>query len=414
MGPTATPTFAPAPSGLGSTPTLTTRTAVLNPDLQVVAYEIALHGRDGSGRLGPGNAPLDGGSFVEALETLAGQRPANLRVSSAAALSTAADALPSDRVALVLPASAAHDPEVMRAATTLAGRSHAIVVEGIRTVADAGPLLELAAAVKIDLGDLDPSAVEALVNDLRAGSDRPLIASGVDTTDQRELAGALGFDLFQGFFFGVPAKGEGAMPSSSRVHRMRLLAALQDPTVDFDELAKVISHDVGLSYGLLKLVNSAFFGLPRQIEAIRDAAVLLGMGTIRRWATLATVADLDEKAEELIVTALTRARMCELLSAHDGAGDGEAYFTTGLFSLIDALMDASPVELLAELPLSVGIAQAILAFEGLKGRALRNTIAWERGLLAEVTPPSGMATEEMQPLYLAAVEWAESATAGLA
>ena len=76
------------------------------------------------------------------------------------------------------------------------------------------------------------------------------------------------------------------VPSVMSVNRVRLLARLHDEDVDFDELQNIIGRDVALSYNLLRFINSAFFSLPRRVDSIRDALVLLGTQNVLKWATL--------------------------------------------------------------------------------------------------------------------------------
>ena len=126
---------------------------------------------------------------------------------------------------------------------------------------------------------------------------------------------------------------------------------------------------------------------------------------MRKWATLMTLAEADDKPTELVMTAIVRARMCESLARAYQHQDAETFFTTGLFSVVDALMDTSLVELLAALPLSREIIEALLNYEGTKGRILRAVIAYERGAFGEVgqLPPT---PTPISDLYAEAVAWA--------
>jgi EAL and modified HD-GYP domain-containing signal transduction protein len=180
-----------------------------------------------------------------------------------------------------------------------------------------------------------------------------------------------------------------------------------------DKLGEIVSRDVGLSYNLLRFVNSAFFSVPRRIESIRDALVLLGLQNVKRWATLMTLANTNDKPHELIVTGLVRARMCELVAVARGEKrESEGYFTIGLFSVVDALMDVSLIELLRQLPFSQEIMDALLNYDGPKGELLHGVLAYERGdftplmsLMPAGTPPADF--------YAQAVEWATDAGGGL-
>jgi EAL and modified HD-GYP domain-containing signal transduction protein len=169
---------------------------------------------------------------------------------------------------------------------------------------------------------------------------------------------------------------------------------------------------VALSYNLLRFINSAFFALPRRVESIRDALVLLGAINVRKWATLMALAESQDKPRELVVTGLVRARMCELLASVYGHRDVEGAFTTGLFSVVDALTDRSMVELLSGLPLSREIISALLNYDGAKGRILRAAVAYERGNFGELgdVPPT---RTPLSDLYAQAVEWATDASGGL-
>jgi HD-like signal output (HDOD) protein/ActR/RegA family two-component response regulator len=97
---------------------------------------------------------------------------------------------------------------------------------------------------------------------------------------------------------------------------MQLNALLADPSTGAPELAKLIKHDAVLCAKLLKIVNSAFFGLPRRISSIEGAISYLGTSVLRS-ITLATGTDASlapraRKAGYDMDTAQTQA----LLSAH--------------------------------------------------------------------------------------------------
>ena len=195
------------------------------------------------------------------------------------------------------------------------------------------------------------------------------------------------------------------------IARLQLVAELQRADVDFDDLQEIVSRDVGLSYNLLRFVNSAFFSLPRRVESLRDALVLLGLSNVRRWTTLMALASSQDKPHELLVTGLIRARMCELIAQATGERDKEGYFTTGLFSVIDALMDTSMIEVLRSLPFSQEIIGALLNYDGPKGRVLHAVLSYERGDFDELGAlPAGSSAVE---LYAQAVEWATQASGGL-
>jgi EAL and modified HD-GYP domain-containing signal transduction protein len=273
------------------------------------------------------------------------------------------------------------------------------------------PLLGMATAVKVD-ATLDRATLADLATAARkAGAE--VVATSVETHESFETCAALGVDLYQGYFFCQPRAVEGRGIEVNNLNKLRLIAELQDPEIDMQKLGEIVSRDVGLSYNLLRFVNSAFFSVPRRIESIRDALVLLGLQNVKRWATLMALADTNDKPHELIVTGLVRARMCELVAIARGEKrDAEAYFTTGLFSVVDALMDVSLIEVLRQLPFSQEIMDALLRYEGSKGELLHGVLAYERGDFGELMTlmPAGTPPADF---YAQAVEWATDASGGL-
>lgn len=67
----------------------------------------------------------------------------------------------------------------------------------------------------------------------------------------------------------------GSLPVLPEIHR-RIGAALQDPQVCLRRIGAMIEEDVALSAKILHVVNSSFFGAPREVASAGEAAVLLG------------------------------------------------------------------------------------------------------------------------------------------
>ena len=72
----------------------------------------------------------------------------------------------------------------------------------------------------------------------------------------------------------------GQLPSLPRTCAS-LMAALQKPDVPLEEIGRIIEQDVGITAKVLQLVNSAFFGLVREIPTVRMAVSYLGLETLK-------------------------------------------------------------------------------------------------------------------------------------
>ena len=213
-----------------------------------------------------------------------------------------------------------------------------------------------------------------------------LLAEKIDTYEKFELCKRFNFDYFQGFFFCTPKVEHQQFehPESDHdvpVNRLatgRVLAALQDPELSINNLEEAISSDLSLSYKLCRYTNSAYIGLNRQVESISHAAKLVGIERIRLWASLLMFTKMEDKPRELMITAIVRGAMCERLGASAKKARKETFFTVGLLSVLDALLDCSMEEALEQLPLVEEIRNALLRGEGAAGEALACVLAYER------------------------------------
>jgi c-di-GMP-related signal transduction protein len=328
---------------------------------------------------------------VEALplEELVGDRLAFVAAPPSAGL-------PTDRVVLRLADVAA--AETARAA------GYAVAVD-----ADADDeLVARANVVRVDAGALGDAELASIVRRLRPHGPQ-LLAVGLEDYDAFERCKSAGFDLFGGSFFRTPRAGGDEIPAS-RLSRLQLMAALQDPSVQLEQLEAIIERDVGLSYRLLRAVNSGYLFLANRISSIHDALVRLGERAIRQWSTLVVLADCDDRPSELLVTALVRARLCELSTQARG-GDAECAFTVGLFSVVDAFMDAPMEEIVAQLPFDEHVAAALLRREGDHGLVLAATVDYEGGRFD--TAETRLPGVPLRSFYLDAVRYAETTSGSL-
>ena len=239
------------------------------------------------------------------------------------------------------------------------------------------PLLKIADIIKIDILQLDEQSIREHVKKLRQYDVR-LLAEKVETQEEYDLCKELGFDYYQGYFFCKPNVVKSQRAPANRMTIINILAQLQDPNVQIEKLEELISQDLALSYRLLKYINSAAFALQREIDSIHHAIVMLGLNTIRSLANLMLLSKIDDKPHDLLVIAIIRARMCEELGAGIEHKMKDIYFTAGLFSVIDALMDRTMEEIVEQLPLSAILKDALLEQEGIIGEALKCCIAFER------------------------------------
>lgn len=268
-------------------------------------------------------------------------------------------------------------------------------------------VLDLVKYVKCDAGGGESSPdLERTVASLRAHPHLALIAQRVETGEQFERCCQLGFDYFQGYLFSRPRTLTAASVGPNRVACLELLSRLTRADVCAGQLEECVQLEPTLSYRLLRALNSASVGLPREITSLRQAIVLLGQRTIRNWTVLLLLANDDPTTTELLSATLTRARMCEVMAEGMGAKP-ESAFMVGLLSSLDLLFNEPLPALVQKMALEPDIKAALLHHHGPLGQILATTLAYEDGSrrAAPHPPGGGGGGVALAQTYLAAVGW---------
>lgn len=344
------------------------------------------------------------------VQAVAGGRPAYVRVPRRFLLEDHVFALPPARVVLELLDPDPSDVPLRQVLERLVEQRYRISLTCSPQTPVPYGLMPLVESVKLNVAGLSPMQIDDTAQRFRAAT-ATLIAAGVDTPALLEHCRAAGFDRFQGFFLCTPDVIEGAAPPTGRLTELRTLAGLYAHAT-FEQLEQTIVRDVGLSFRLLAYLNSAYFNLPRRVASIREAIMLLGTRAVQRWATLITLSGAKDQPHELTLTALVRARMCELVGAAlpSASSDGDACFTVGLLSVMDAIANMPLAQALAALPLADESRAALLERRGPMGEALSAVLAYERNDL--VTAGGHAPGLPLGDLYLSAIAWADD-TSGM-
>ena len=122
---------------------------------------------------------------------------------------------------------------------------------------------------------------------------------------------------------------------------IRLLGAVDNPDSTASEVARIIGTDAAMMVKVLKLVNSPFYGMPRQISTLTQAIVVMGFAAIRNVAL--TIAVFDEfghsdgspsptefTREKFWEHSIATAMMANLVATQVEYGKNEDAFVAGL------------------------------------------------------------------------------------
>ncbi len=343
-------------------------------------------------------------SFLElGLKTVLENKPAFVNLTRGFLVGELPMPLSPKEVVIEVLEDIAPDPEVLAALKRYREQGYLIALDDFEYRDELKPMLELAHLVKVDLRAHDRDGLRRQVEILRPYK-KKLLAEKVEDHKEFALCKELGFDLFQGYFFCKPQVMQGKSAGNNRLVMLNLLAKLQNPDTQMDELEELVSQDGPLVHRLLRYINSAGSGVRQEVESIRRALVLLGLQKIKNWVCLIMMSRAEGKSPELMRTSLIRARMCEQLAAAAGIQDRDQAFTVGLLSALDAVLDQPMDELLEQLPLSGDLSAALLERSGPQGELLSRVMDFEQGEWSNLET-GGLNGEDIALAYLKAVEW---------
>ncbi len=386
------------------------RQPIYDSQLQVVAYELLF-------RAGEENqaSVVDGDSatanvIINALteigmDQLVGNKRAFINLTHDHILQMANQPLPEmkDRLVLEILEDIRAEDDIITAVNKLANEGFTIALDDFIYHESLQPLVDISDIIKIDLMAISREELEAHVKKLANGK-RRLLAEKVETAEEYQHCQQLGFDYYQGYYFSKPSIIKGKSLPVNKMAIVKLLARLSDDDSSTEELAATITQDVTMSVRVLRYINSAQFSLGREVDSIQQAIMMLGRTTIRNLATLVVMSQIPDKPHELLIISMIRAKMAENMAQLVGI-ETEACFTTGLFSIIDSLMDQEMEVLLQDLPLAENIRRALSKREGELGKMLSCVLAYESGDW-DNAHYDNLSIDKIRNCYLEALQWA--------
>jgi len=395
-----------------SAETLVARQPIFDRNMEVVAYEL-LFRRNNAEQADvvdhdQATSQVIVNAFMEiGIGNLVGDKLAYINMPTAFLLGDYPIPFPHEKVVLEVLEHVEANEKMIAALQRLSLAGYVIALDDFVYSEKTKPFLKLARVVKLDVLNVQVDTLRKQVGQLLPYKTK-LLAEKIETQAMFEQCKRLGFEYFQGYFLCRPQVVKGATLPANRLQLLRLLAELNDPDIQMHTLEKTVSSDVSMSYKLLRVINSAQFGMRQKVESLHHALVLLGVKKIREWATLIVLTSIDNKPRELFVISLQRAKYCQLLALARGAPNPDAYFTAGLFSTLDALLDKPFAELVAQLSLADELNQALLERRGLIGEVLASVIAYEQADWEGIVL-AGVAPAQLRDCYLEAVQWSREA-----
>ena len=304
--------------------------------------------------------------------------------------------------------------EVLAACRELSAEGYRIALDDFIYDKSLEPLIKIADIIKIDFRLTPVDTIRKTLQRLTKHKVK-LLAEKVETYDEFEKAAKLGFSYFQGYFFNRPEKILIKELALAQITLYNLLAEVTKETTSIDKLYEIISKDVGISYKLLRFINSAYFYRLQEVKTVKHAMAYLGEEELRRFVILMILSDLASvKPNELVRLSLVRAKFCELLALQSQFKSfSSELFLMGLFSLIDSILDTEMNAIMDKLPIADEIKDALSSGTGDFMPFLRAIIAYERAEIPSCTDAVNQINVDMKLLpeiYFESLKYANALT----
>lgn len=401
-----------------STQVFVARQPIFDSHQQVLAYELLF--RSGLANACDPTVSLDKASsctiassfLVIGIDTLTNSKKAFVNLTRNLLIGDVPRLLPKEHVVVEILEGTVVDDEVIRACRGLKEAGFVLALDDFIYDDSLRPLIELADIIKVDFLQTCGAERSRVIERVDIPSIR-FLAEKVETVEEFNEAVSLGYSYFQGYYFSRPQIMKGRDIPAGKINYLRLIQEVNRTDMGFERLENIIKHDLSLSYKLLRLINSSFFGFSAKIESLRHALVLLGEKEIRKWASLLALTGMaHDKPRELVSLSVMRARFCESLASSVGLKErGSDCFLLGMFSLLDALVDRPLADILCELPLSEDVRQGLLGSGNVFDGLLQLTLAYEKGQWLDVRAWAvrfHISEDVLPELYLQAVAWANN------
>ena len=351
------------------------------------------------------------------IQNILGDQRGFINVNRELILSDIVELLPSNHVVLELKSTDKFDDELIAKCKELKKRGHQCALDSVVTLNDEiQRILPVINIVKIDVSKLGKENLASLVSQYKRWPVL-LLAEKVETPELAKECLALGFEMFQGYYFAKPENISGKRADPGKLSLLKLLQLVMSDS-DIEEIDKEFKRQPGLSYNLLRMVNSAASGLPQKINSIKQSIALLGRKQLQRWIQLLlytnenSASGDDGMTNALLQTAATRGKLMELIAAVERPHDKthqERAFMVGILSLLDTLLGIEMQQIIDKLSIPEDMSNALLGRSGRLGQELKlieasetNKTEMVKSLLGEL---GFLSQSKLTDLELEALGW---------
>jgi c-di-GMP phosphodiesterase len=310
-------------------------------------------------------ARLDAGLLLEAVSEV---WPANgprvsLNVVSESLLTDLLKSKPSTNVMVEIPSFMAGDPANLAAIQAIHANGNALLLKGRPANELPREVLPCFKYSIIDIADerrgkfgAAPPGVTRSIQYVQAGINN---VADMEESFTRGATAVLGWPIDDAI---TPETAKGAMTAQSDMSVILQLIQQVDAEEAIEKMENTLKRDPALAFKLIKLINSAAFGMSVEISSLRHAIMLLGFKRFKRWlAVLLATASKDASLKPMMFAAVRRGMLMEELVRSSGDDEMRSeMFICGVFSLLDRMFHQTFSQLLSTIPVPERVFAALV------------------------------------------------------
>jgi len=326
--------------------------------------------------------------------------------------------LPARHLGIEILESTIPTSESLKACNELSNLGYTLALDDYVIDSVSDEFLQYAKIIKVDFLSSSDEHARAVVK-RHKGKGIKFIAEKIETKEAYEKAKAYGYNYFQGYYFSRPAMITSTLVSPLHINVLRLLSLMRDDDCDIHEIADIITYDPGMVHKLFRLANSVAFGAAQKVDNLNTAIMRIGLSELRLWLFFMLTHNIySEKPSELVKQSMLRARAAEEISKHKNLGDNPGFSLVGLFSMLDAIMDAPFDMILSGIPMPDKLKNALTNPErDTYGSVVSLLRAYDRADWNEAEQSGkniDLSLAEYGKIYLDAVSWCDRKCADFA
>ena len=281
-------------------------------------------------------------------------------------------------------------PDVIKVVSTLYNKGYTLALDDYDFSPKWEQLFPYISIIKVDREDISFEQIATLKkSQFIADNKIKIVVERIETHEQFNMLIQIGIDYFQGYFFHKPEINVGHFIKPVKLNLLLLFAEVCQQDMNFDTLSEIISQDVSLVNGVLKLVNLETEKNRVKITSIKQAVTFLGTQKIKQFIAIIAMSKLSSDSNsELLRESLVRGKMMEYISFSPAFLKirGVA-FITGMMSHIGAILNCPLEKIIMDLPLAEEIKTALVSNRGLLYDALEIVKHYEFSETNEETCP---------------------------